>query len=438
MKNKSLSLVVLCTSLTGFAQSSFATNGYQLIGIGSYQKGLAGAVTANPGSAMTAITNPAGMARIGKRADFSMEMFMPDRHVDFSSMGGEKNDSEATQYGVPALGWSAPVDDGSEVYFGGGIYGTSGLGTDYPLTRYAGPGVLGPDPVHFEGYSSLQFWQMAPTLAWNVDKKLSLGVSLNIDYQSISLRQAYINGTTNTKMVNLDLSRTAQSFGFGLTLGALYDINDQLTVGASYKSKQQFSDMKYQLSDNDIMGANNMIPISGCPLTPVGPIEIANCPAGTYSLELDFPELISVGIAYNPVKQLTLSLDVKLIKWSDTLDVLKISGPNGMTLNMDAGWDDQTIIAVGVNYAVTEKFNLRAGFNQSDAPIKNANTDNNYILPAITTTHFAFGGDYHLSKYWELGFHASKAQDETLTSPATGAKIGLGITTVGINIGFHF
>ena len=440
MKNKSLSLVVLCTSLTGFAQSSFATNGYQLIGIGSYQKGLAGAVTANPGSAMTAITNPAGMARIGKRADFSMEMFMPDRYVDFTGSPtgfGERKDSEATQYGVPALGWSAPVDDGSEVYFGGGIYGTSGLGTDYPLTQMAQATPLPSPDMYFEGYSSLQFWQMAPTLAWNVDKKLSLGASLNIDYQSVSLRQAFIADTTadgiaDTKMMNLDLSRTAQAFGFGLTLGALYDINDQLTVGASYKSKQQFSDMKYQLSHGDIQDQTGNLPLTGC----AGNI----CPAGTYTLELDFPELISVGIAYKPVKQLTLSLDVKLIKWSDTLDILKISGPNGMTLNMPAGWDDQTIIAVGVNYAVNDKFNLRAGFNQSDAPIKNADTDSNYILPAVTTTHFAFGGDYHLSKYWELGFHASKAQDETLTSPNpnSAAKIGLGITTVGINIGYHF
>ena len=36
-----------------------ATNGYQLIGVCSYQKSLGGAVTASPGSAMTAITNPA-------------------------------------------------------------------------------------------------------------------------------------------------------------------------------------------------------------------------------------------------------------------------------------------------------------------------------------------------------------------------------------------
>jgi len=90
-KKVTLSLIACCA----ITPAVHATNGYQLIGIGAYQKSLGGAVTAKPGSAMTAITNPAGMARIGKRADFSMEMFMPERFVDFTALGGEKNESAA-------------------------------------------------------------------------------------------------------------------------------------------------------------------------------------------------------------------------------------------------------------------------------------------------------------------------------------------------------
>ena len=73
-----------------------ATNGYQLIGVGSYQKSLGGAVTANPGSAMTSITNPAGMARIGNRTDFSIEAIMPDRSTDFGDLSDDEvsTDSE--------------------------------------------------------------------------------------------------------------------------------------------------------------------------------------------------------------------------------------------------------------------------------------------------------------------------------------------------------
>ncbi len=431
MKNRTLTLLAL-TGI-GFSTNVLATNGYQLTGIGAYQKSLAGAVTANPGSAMTAISNPAGMARISKRADFSLELFMPERFVDFTATGGDASDSAAEQYGVPALGWTAPIDDGSDVYFGGGIYGTSGLGTDYPFTQFSASPPFAAD-LYFEGYSSLQFWQMAPTLAWNVDKKLSVGASLNLDYQSVSMKQAfYADALATTNLVNFDLSRNAQAFGFGLTFGALYDVNDQVTVGASYKSKQSFSDMEYQLSSGDIKDVSGFgfLPL---PAACTGGI----CPAGTYELDLDFPAILSAGIAYKPLDKVTVSFDIKRIQWSDTLKTMDITGPNGIKISMPAGWDDQTILALGVAYAVNEKLNLRFGINQADSPIDDNDTDSNYILPATTERHIAIGGDYHVSKYWEIGFHASRASEHTLTSPAFGTKIGLNITTIGLNIGYHF
>jgi len=106
MKRKDLRIIVIVPALLLFSTTAFATNGYQLIGIGSYQKSLAGAVTALPGSNMTAVTNPAGMMRIGNRADFSMEAFMPERSSDFTAFGGKKADSSSELYGIPAIGWS--------------------------------------------------------------------------------------------------------------------------------------------------------------------------------------------------------------------------------------------------------------------------------------------------------------------------------------------
>jgi len=437
--NKKISLG-LFTCLTA-SSTAYATNGYQLIGIGAYQKSLGGAVTAKPGSAMSAISNPAGMARVGRRADFSLEMFMPERFVDFTATGGEKNDSAAEQYGVPALGWTAPIEDGSDVYFGGGIYGTSGLGTDYPQTKVLQAGVNGsPTDLYFEGYSAIQFWQMAPTIAWNHNDKLTFGVSLNIDYQSVSFKQTTLadtgSGFGDTPVVNFDLSRTAQAFGFGISLGILYDINDDLTVGATYKSKQNFSDLEYQLSNGDIQDAStqNQLPITGCD---VGG-GVNRCPPGTYTMELDFPAMYSVGLAYQINKFTNISFDAKVIEWSKTLDALTVMGPNGEIITLNSKWDDQTILALGVEVAVNYKLKLRAGYNYSDAPFDESSTDTNYILPAVTQSHFAFGADYRINKYWEIAMHASKAKEETYTSPVTGAKIGLGITTFGINLGYMF
>lgn len=429
-KKITFSLIACCA----ISPAVHATNGYQLTGIGAYQKSLGGAVTAKPGSAMTAISNPAGMARIGKRADFSMEMFMPERFVDFTALGGEKSESAADLYGVPALGWTAPTSEGSDVFFGGGMYGTSGLGTDYPLTQFSAAGG-GMPAMYFEGYSAIQFWQMAPTLAWNASDKLTYGVSLNIDYQSVAFKQGFIADTNGdnvaeTTMTSFDLSRTAQAFGYGVSLGVLYDINDDFTIGASYKSKQTFSTLKYQLSNGDIQDFTGQLPMTGC----TGGV----CPAGTYSLNLDFPAMYSIGMAYQLNQFTSLSLDVKQIEWSSTLDQLDVKGPNGEVITLAAGWDDQTIIALGIEVAVNYALNVRAGYNKADAPFEQSSTDNNYILPAVTQSHFAFGLDYRINRYWQIGMHASKATDETYTSPFTNAKIGLGITTFGINLGYLF
>ena len=364
--NKKVTIFMLAG--ISLSHSAFATNGYQLTGIGAYQKSLGGAVTAKPGSAMTAITNPAGMARIGKRADFSLEMFMPERSVDFTSQGGEKSDSAAEQYGVPALGWTAPIDDGSDIYFGGGIYGTSGLGTDYPETQFSAAGGGFP-AMYFEGYSAIQFWQMSPTLAWNKNEDLSIGVSLNIDYQSVSFKQAFHadtdnDGITDTNMTNFDLSRTAQAFGFGLSLGVLYDITDSFTVGASYKSKQNFSDLEYQLSRGAIQDFTGQLPVTGCDIG--GGAKI--CPSGTYTLDLDFPAMYSIGLAYEINDFVSVSVDVKEIEWSSTLKSLDVKGPNGELISLPAGWDDQTIFALGMEFKVNYALNLRVGYNKADAP----------------------------------------------------------------------
>ena len=104
-------LLVLVVTFTLIGSSSaWATNGYQLIAVGSYQKGMAGATTAAPYDAMSALTNPAGMALIGSRVDFNMEMFNPNRRADLSSLpfGGGSTEGGSRMYGVPAIGCQAP------------------------------------------------------------------------------------------------------------------------------------------------------------------------------------------------------------------------------------------------------------------------------------------------------------------------------------------
>ncbi|HKK05583.1 MAG TPA: outer membrane protein transport protein [Gammaproteobacteria bacterium] len=415
-----VSLGLLSTALV--SRPAQATNGYQLIGIGSYQKSLAGAVTAHPGSAMTAVTNPAGMARIGRRADFSMEAFMPSRQVDFGAMGGQSADSAADVYGVPAIGWTAPVGNDGKVYFGGGMYGTSGMGVDYAQTQMA-PG------QYWDGYSNIAFWQMAPTLAWDANDRLSLGVSLNLDYQSVAFRQRVTNGA-GTTYSNFDLSRASSVFGYGVSLGMMYDVNDRLTVGAAYKSKQVFNKLKYNLAYGDI----DATAFGGGPF-----------PAGTYTLGLDYPQQAALGLAWRATRQLTVSTDVKWIDWASTMDKLTVNGPGPYDMVMNTGWSSQTVVAVGLDYAVNSRLSVRAGVNHASSPIDANDVKNNLILPAIVETHYTVGAQYRMDDHWDIGFHYMYVPKKTLTAapsanPADlpGAKISLSEKSMGVNLGYRF
>jgi len=394
----------------------FATDGYQLIGVGAYQKSLGGAVTANPGSAMTSVSNPAGITRIGPRVDFSMEAFMPKRDVDFSAMGGEKNNSNINIYGVPAIGWAAPVSEGSNLFFGGGMYGTSGMGVDYTETEMM-PG------IKWDGYSNLSFWQMAPVLAAKVNDKLSVGGALNIDYQSVSFDMRVKQG--DKIIEKFDLSRTNSSFGMGIGVGLLYDLNDKVTLGFNYKSKQNFADLKYQLAKGDITHKG------------------AELPAGEYLLDLDFPQQAAVGVSFKATPKLKLSADVKWIDWSSTMNKLSVRGPNGIEVPMDPGWEDQKIYALGASYAVNNKLNLRAGYNYASAPFNGKSTSHNFLTPAVVESHYTVGADYRANKHWDLGFHYMYAPKKTSTvvfddKVAPGSSTSLGVNSFGINVGYRF
>lgn len=399
--------------------AAFATDGYQLIGVGAYQKSLGGAVTANPGSAMTSVSNPAGSARIESRADFSMEAFMPERDVDFGALSGEKKNSEVELYGVPAIGWSALTSEGSDLHFGGGMYGTSGMGVDYSQVDMI-PGMN----MKWDGYSNISFWQMAPVLAKNINDKLSIGGTLNIDYQSVAFKQRVMQG--DTVVNNFDLSRSSSSFGFGFGVGLLYDVNDKVTLGFNYKSKQNFSDLKYQLAAGDI--TNNGVAL----------------PGGEYKLDLDFPQQAAIGIALKPTTKLTISGDIKWIDWSNTMGKLSVRGPGGIAVPMDPGWKDQTVYALGVSYAVSDKVNLRAGYNYASAPFDADKVGNNLILPALVESHYTLGADYRINKHWDVGFHYMYAPKKSGTVPAgdptgmTGTSTSLSETSFGANIGYRF
>lgn len=399
---------------------------------------------------------------------------MPRRSMDFTDLPatlggpGEETGGGSELYGIPSLGWTAPAFDRDDVFFGGGMYATAGLGVDYDAISAGG--AFGEADV----FTSIQFWKLAPTVGWKVNEQLSLGVGVDFDYQQVEIREKFtapgfgafgalpVNPlATASDGISLDLGRAIGVYGGGITLGAIYKVNDMVTVGASYTSKQWFPDIKYRIGSN---GIRNF---------PAGDAIAANTRAGTYKLDMDFPQQAAVGIAVKPMEALTLELDVKWINWNDTHDNVSLSGQNsdsftlysftGMaggfstatkkSIDLPFGWDDQWVIAVGARYALNEDLTLRIGYNYAQSPIDEKDVFNNIAFPAVVEQHLGLGATYNFGPHWALSasyMHAFK-EDVTGSKDVPQAYTNLGFApdstktdielvedSVGMQISYRF
>ncbi|MBI3582029.1 MAG: outer membrane protein transport protein [Nitrospinae bacterium] len=436
---------------TFFCQTAQATNGDQVIGIGSYGSGMAGAVTAAPGDSTTAITNPAGLTKVGGRTDFNFELFEPVRTVDFTATGGGTSSGGSTMYMLPDFSINTQLGDDGTWFLGGGVFLASGMGVDQD--------VIGTMPFlhpmgldnQFDGqiFSQYQMWKIAPALAKKFDK-LSVGAALNFDYQQLALRQTFSNATAipansfgpgspafgpGQYRIGVDLATPTGALGYGWELGLLYDVSEMLSIGATYVSQQNFGDLNYRLA-------------AGSVNYQVGNTLYTN-QNGVYSLSgMNFPAQYSVGAAVRPLEGLTIAADFKVINYSSTMKTLNINGAfntntggtpgTASSMPLSVGWNDVTVWAVAVQYQPWESSVVRAGYNRGTTPFGDgATTSNNWAFPAITQSHYTLGYTQYIGKNWQTTLAYVNAPTVNQTG-AYGDRISLGGSSYTLGLSYLY
>ncbi|WP_369574376.1 OmpP1/FadL family transporter [Acidithiobacillus sp. IBUN Pt1247-S3] len=445
--------VAAALAAAGFSGSAFATNGYQLIGIGQYAIGMGGAVVAAPDDPLSAaISNPAGLALLKPQAAFSAEIFNPTRKTN---MGAGEIGSHTNIYGVPAIGWVAPAF-GDGIVFGGGVYGTSGLGVNY--LQQIPSQIPGYPSSYAQAFSSINFMQMAPSIAMKVDHHLAVGATLNIAAEQASFQQTmteYAPGTIQTAngpqsmavplTGGLNLSSPSWAYGVGFTLGALYKVNDMVTLGFTYKSPIWFTPLTWQA------GAQNLVQQSG-PAAGSG----AAGAAGQYSGHLNYPQQIALGLAIRPTQQWLISVEGQWINWASTLNNFKIYGPweayyqnqpvKGMSdMALPTHWKNQWVASIGTQYDVNHWLQVRMGYNYGSNPIQANNIGNNLIFPAVVENAITFGSTQKLGMGWKLTEAYMHEFANTVTGAAGTAPFGpmapsatLAENSFGVQVGYDF
>ncbi|MHB8717063.1 MAG: OmpP1/FadL family transporter, partial [Sulfuricaulis sp.] len=188
--------------------------------------------------------------------------------------------------------------------------------------------------------------------------------------------------------------------GLGVRLGALYDINQDVSVGLAYQSKIKGQFDKYK----------GLFAGQG---------------------EFDIPSTYTAGIAWKVSPVVQVAFDYEKIKYTDSSSV---SNPiqnftvNGKLFGTDAGpgfgWKDINVYKLGVQYVANDDWTLRAGLNHGDNPIPSDQTAVNILAPGIVTDHLNLGFTKTLDKSSDINFaffHAFK-KTESGTIPTAFGK----------------
>ncbi len=421
-KNK-LALVAVGTALSALPMAAMATNGYFAHGYGITSKGMAGAGSAITSNAMSGATNPAALAKAGNRFDFGVEYFVPDRTAVTRSDGVSYDGNGDSSFLIPEFAWNMDID--ATKTFGVVVYGNGGMNTNYKsIPQYAGGS-------GFRTGVNLEQLFIAPTFTFKINPKHSIGVSLNLVYQTFEATG--LGGFCGFKAVCTDPSGVAasarvgltdqgkdSSTGYSLKVGWTGELTSSLNMAFAYQMK---TDMKAFSKYNQLFAEGG---------------------------DFDIPSNWTLGFAFQATPDLNLLLDVQRINYTD---VASISNPNGSGAGTGAlgasngrgfGWDDMTVLKLGAEFNVNSDLVLRAGYSTADQPIPNKETAFNLIAPAVIEEHYTVGMTYTLANKSELSAFVMYAPEVTVngttTTPGTAgaANISMGQTSFGVGYGWNY
>lgn len=411
-------LTPLCALLA--AGSAHATNGMLMEGYGPISTGMGGASQAIDHGNAGMAANPAtlGLMPDGtSRLDVAFGILGPDVK---SSMMGMDAKSSGTSYLMPALGYTKR--SGAYTY-GIGMFAQGGMGTEYEATSFLAMGSGA--PVRSElGVGNVIF-----PVAYQVNPNLTVGATLKFMWSSLdmlfaatpaqlggmvtggsgALGGAIAGGALNTATwarINFsdsnDFTGAAKATGFGASLGAVYKVNKDVTVGGSYQFKSALDDMKTSSS------AASMTASTG--FTDSGQITV---------IDFQMPSVFAVGASWQAQPALLLAADLKYIGWADAMKSFKMRYDSAViggsvSFSMPQNWKDQTVLSLGMAWKANEQLTLRAGVNLADNPIPDAYV--NPLFPATVKSHVTLGLGYKVSEAGDFNASLTVAPSTTVTS----------------------
>jgi long-chain fatty acid transport protein len=427
LKNSALFFYII------FSCFVFGTNGYFDYGYGIKGKGMGGASISCSASTLCSATNPATMSLLNNRIDLGGYLFRPFRSATIEGtpefMPGQGGFSDGNfesgnrTFLVPEFGYAKRFN---ERWVGGVmLYGNGGMNTSYrsaiPLLdaqRMDDPAYV-PSPT----YSNLEQLFLTLAAAYRFDERHTFGFSATMAVQRFEVRGLGNFAPFSQDPQHVTNQGLATSLGLGIQVGYLGNWTERFTFGATYVSKIDpgaFDEYRGLFAEE-----------------------------GSFAI----PAHYGIGMNFRPVPELKMALDVVHIDYegvpalANGMAALAQGFPLGSPQGPGFGWENMTVVKMGVNWSQSPKNEWRLGYNYGKQPIPSSEVLFNILAPAVVEHHFSGGYTRHFGAH-ELSLLVTFVPEETLSGefmmmmgqmPVSGdVSLAMDQYTIGVGYGYQW
>lgn len=338
----------------------------------------------------------------GIAAELSGTLIIPSfSYEPLRAIDGSPAKANPQVFVLPTLFAGFPV---GPLHLGVGVFSNFGLGLEWPA------GFDG----RFESQSSaLQTLTFNATVAWKIHRHVSIGAGFDLVRGTVKLSQ-------RLNMIDAEglLTLGGGTWGAGANAGvATHFLDDRLSIGVSYRSAVALA----------FDGRADFV---------VPPEFEATLRDQAIRTTIVLPHIISLGVAFKPVKKLELSLDGSYTTWS-SIDAFRFDfEDDALDQQLRRDWVNTVTFRLGGQWEVYDKLTLRlgVGFDQSPAP---AHT----LSPSLPDAHrllFSVGAGYRLGNFsLDAGYLLAVLLARQSAEPAFPARYSGLAHVVGLTLSFR-
>jgi long-chain fatty acid transport protein len=375
-----------------FSSSFVFGSGFSIYEQGAKATAMGGAFIAQANNVSGVFYNPAGITtQEGFKIGLGTTIIMPS----FAFQGPTNIDpnlyTKANEAVFPPATFYATYKISDDFSAGFGFYTLFGLGSDWDKTW---PG------RQLATVSEVQTFYFNPVIAYQIMDGLSIAAGFSAVYATVSLEKSVYYGIRD---VMGESKLEANTVGYGFNVGLRYALNEKLSIGAVYRDN-----VMLKFEDGD---AKFDFPTSANPIVNA---EIGSLfPNTKGSADLELPNLMGFGVAYQFSDRLIAEFDWMQLGWS-SYDELKLvfEKPVGGSYESVAErkYEDSYSLRFGLEYMVDKQLAVRLGFLRDNHAVPDARVEPS--LPEGDRSLYSMGLGYTTGDLTIDGYYMLLTQDD--------------------------